>query len=236
MTGIAVVTLQVLTIVLGIILANYAKIDSYTDKRRKGFWKALKPQGKYIVIMGITLLLLQMGVYLLNMKERGALGETITRLERKLNDLESVTAADFESNGPQILMDEIVITDTGLSLSLENTGHRIADSVQIVFCVFGTDSTFKKIGEEMCNDSDGKRLAVNESVFPGKTLAISFPFTVANLDKPYGNVAIVGEVSISYVDDAADKRLSDRKMFVWEGIPKSGLALKPAPQIFYDKF
>ncbi len=106
--------LEILIIILIIFISVYPRIDQYQDKRKKGFWKRLKPQGKTLLIAGLVLLILRSySVYKSSEIKYGELKPKI-----------SLTDINFNPTKNGQIETEIHFTNTG-KLSLENCKVKI---------------------------------------------------------------------------------------------------------------
>jgi hypothetical protein len=75
------IPVTILILICSILISVFPRVDSYRDRRKKGFWRQIKPKGRFILITGIILLILQVIHIRLTNKEI----KSTTLINEKLN-------------------------------------------------------------------------------------------------------------------------------------------------------
>lgn len=226
--------LHVFTVILAIILANYNKIDNYKDRRKKGFWKSLKPQGRYIFIMAVVLCVLQILLYSANHKRISQKSKIIEDLKNAVNEINYISKNDFESNGPNLLIEELTLTDSSIFFLIHNVGERVADSLNLSVCIAKVNEEDLQIKSKICPHEDRMSLSDDERIFAGKFLKLNYPIRLNNISGEYSGNPLVAEIEIEFYDKPTNRKLFYKRVFVWLGYEQDRYSVKPAPKYYYN--
>jgi len=225
--------LQILGIIIALALVIYPKIDQYQDKRKKGFWNKLKPQGKKIFILGIILTLIQLALLFLSINKNNNSNSTIRNLNNKIDSLNQIKTIEIKAKSPELNIYKLELLKDSVAIKIENFGERSADSLRFIFCAYKLSSE-NEIIENICPTSTGFQLPKSAKVTAGNWFKIKVPIGIKNYKKEYKQTPFIFKVELEYKDNLIDSWLSYERIFVWKGLEDSKLNINPAAKLYEE--
>lgn len=227
------VIFQIIGIALSISLIIYPRIEQYKDRRKKGFWKKLKPQGKKIFILGLLLTLVQFALLYITTKKTDTFKGKITVLNSKIDSLNKIHGIDILSNSPDLIVHKLVLLEDSISIKVENFGGRSADSVKFKFCAYKLNSR-NRIIDELCTKGNKYELPESFKIVKLKASTITIPLGISNYRKKYKGSPFMFKIELDYKDKPTSRNLFYERLYIWEGYEKSKNIVNPASKFYHD--